>query len=80
MFVFAQPHTIVVLRPLSNRKSCEKAASRELQRSCDCIFTRGEGAAFYFRFRKAAFSFVFAGLRTKFDKKIQIFSEKATKI
>lgn len=78
-FVFAQPHTIVVSHSLSNCRSCEKAASRELQRSCDCIFTRGEGAAFYFRFKKAAFSFVFRRPRPKFDKKNQIFSKSCDK-
>lgn len=76
MFAFAQPHTIVVLHPLSNCRSCEKAAFRELQRSCDCIFMGGEGAAFYFRFKKAAFSLFFVGLRVKFDKKNQIFLKK----
>ena len=79
-FAFTQPHTIVTCRPLSNCRSCEKAAFRSCKSSCDWIFMRLEGAAFYFRFRKAAFSSFFARLRTKFDKKIQIFSKKATKI
>lgn len=76
MFVFTQPHTVVTSHPLSNCRSCKKAALKELQRSCDCIFTGGERAAFYFRFRKAAFSSVFVGLRAKFDKKNQIFLKK----
>ena len=79
MFVFTQPHTVVTCRPLSNCRSCEKAAFKSCKGSCDWIFMRREGAAFYFRFRKAAFSSFFAALCTKFDKKIQIFSEKSCK-
>jgi len=33
-------------------------------------------AAFYFRFKTAAFSPNFAGLWAKFDKKFQVFSKK----
>lgn len=79
MFVFTQPHMVVTSHPLSNCRSCEKAAFRELQRSCNCIFTGGEGAAFYFRFRKAAFSSIFVQLQPKFDKKNQIFLKSCDK-
>lgn len=80
MFVFTQPHTVVTLHPLSNCRSCKKAAFRELQRSCNCIFTGEKRAAFYFRFKKAAFLSIFVGLRAKFDKKNQFFLKSCDKI
>jgi len=76
MFVFAQPRMVVKSQPLSNCRSCEKAAFKELQRSYDCILMAGEGAAFYFRFRKAAFLFVCAGRDKNLTKKVKFFSKK----
>ena len=79
MFVYVCVEVIVVRQPLQIIKSCEKAAFEAARGSCDVFSRAAKGAAFYFRFKKAAFSSFFAGLRTKFDKKIQIFSEKSYK-